>query len=72
MDSRMACRCELWDGVISSPFLKDASVCPTLKEALKLLSLVFGDVEPLRSWSRLSVRNLPEKVSECALYIVKH
>lgn len=47
MNGRMVRRCELWDGVFSSPFIKDALVYPTLKGALKLLSLKFGKVEQL-------------------------
>lgn len=52
---RIAVSNELWDGIFSSLFIKDGPVCPVLKEAikeaLKLLSLVFGELEQLLLWS---------------------
>lgn len=39
----IVCCNELWDGVLSSSFIKDGPVYPMLKETLKLLSLAFGE-----------------------------
>lgn len=52
------------DGMAFSPLIEDALVYPTLKGALKLLSMEFGEVEQLRSWSRISVRNTPTVSAE--------
>ena len=47
-------RKELWDVILSFPLVKDGPVYPMLKEiikeALKLLSLTFGEFERLLSW----------------------
>lgn len=40
-------RNELWDGIFSYPFIKDGSVYPMLKEAMMLLSLIFGEFSQL-------------------------
>lgn len=35
MIAQMVLRCELWDGIMSFPFVKNAPVCLRLKEAIK-------------------------------------
>lgn len=41
---------ELWDSIFSPLFIKDSPVYPILKEALKPLSLVFGELQHLLLW----------------------
>ncbi len=68
---KCCCHKELWDGIISFPFLKDGPVCPMLKEirkeALKHLSLAFREFEqhlswlPLRYFQVISLRNVTKQ-----------
>lgn len=46
MNGQMVRCCELWDGIFFSPFIKDA----LLREALKFLWVVFGELEQLWLW----------------------
>lgn len=40
--AQMVLRCELWDGIMSFPFIKNAPVCLLLKEAIKEALTVIG------------------------------
>lgn len=57
-------RKQLWDGIISFPFVKDATVFPMLKvlsrDAIKLLSLAFKEFDHGRV-ILLCVKNFPEQ-----------
>jgi len=53
-------RCkELWDGIISIPFIKEGQVFPVLKEpskeALKLLSFAFRELDQHLLWRPLRI-----------------
>lgn len=73
INSQMIHRNELWDSIFSSLFIKDGPLYPTLQEAIKealtLLSSVFGELEQLLLWpprgyfhvTSLS-RNLPKQI----------